>query len=209
MRYSRFKKQMDGTAGVRKPRNPNSPRKTKVEKNSKSSKKERVQQPKTSDDAGKIKEEVGVAGSSHHTPVEGTPEASTPADMDGSSVYGSVESSPFVKREPGSSGGSRYASVTPFEESTSLASSFSGGAGEMSDMYAHSFDSVGFQGYGHEYGPNVSQGMLAQQQYALDGLHMPMGHPYSGWDMQQQQIEAEDGALVKREPRWEQTYGPI
>ncbi|CAG8952097.1 hypothetical protein HYFRA_00000835 [Hymenoscyphus fraxineus] len=36
MRYSRFKKQMEGTSGVsRKPRNPNSPRKNKPKKNTK------------------------------------------------------------------------------------------------------------------------------------------------------------------------------
>ena len=197
MRYSRFKKQMDGTATVRRPRNPNFPRNTKVEKN-KSPKKEKVKNRKESDDAEKIKEEVGVAGSSHNTPVEGTPEAGIQP--------GSVEGSPFVKREPGSSNGSRYAS-TPLEESTTPASSFNGGAGEMSEMDEY-MTSFGMPVGENVYEPMMAQGVMGQQQYGM-GMNMGMGDPYQGLWEQQQHIQTEGDVLVKREPRWEPTYRQV
>jgi hypothetical protein len=126
MRYSRFKKQIDGTAAVRKPRNanPNSPRKAKADKN-KPVKKEKGKQRRDSDGggegegdgAGRIKEEVGVAGvgvNHNHTPVEGrTPSPSSSPSFQrfrhdvafsgsGSGEDGHSHShSPFVKREPG------------------------------------------------------------------------------------------------------------
>jgi hypothetical protein len=201
MRYSRFKKQMDGTASVRKPRNPNSPRK-KVEK--KSPKKEKVKARKDSVDPQKIKEEVGVAGSSHPAPVEGTPEAAFQPSME-RSFHGSVENSPFVKREPGSSNGSRYPSA-PLEESSTPASSFTGGPDEMSEvdeMYA----SFGMPGAEYMAEPMMGQAVMSQQPYGM-GMHMGMGDPYQGlWEPQQ--IEAEGGVVVKREPRWEPAYRQI
>jgi hypothetical protein len=213
MRYSRFKKQMDNPGAPstpRKPRNPNSPRKTKVEKK-KSPKK--VKDGKESDDAGKLKEEVGVAGLSHRTPVEGTPEAGIyPGSLAGSPHHGAVEGSPFVKREPGSSSASRYPSEypsTPLEESNTPASSFTG-AGEMSDMddmiAMHSFEMPGGE-YMDE--PMMAHGVLGQQQYGM-GMHMGlgMGEPLQSlWE--QHQLQAEDGVLVKREPKWEQSYDRV
>ena len=197
MRYSRFKKQIEGTASPRKPRNPNSPRKTKVEKNKSPKKVKRSDK----DDPEKIKEEVGVAGSSHHTPVEGTPEAGTQPD---SLHCSSVEGSPFVKREPGSSNGSRYAS-TPLESSPTPGSSFNEGAGEMSDMgdMLTSFTENGYE-------PMMGQGIMAHQQYGM-GMHtsIGMGDSFHGFWDPQQHVQAEGGVLVKREPRWEQTYRQI
>lgn len=200
MRYSRFKKQIEGTASPRKPRNPNSPRKTKVEKN-KSPKK--LKERSDSDDAEKIKEEVGVAGSSHHTPVEGTFEAGTQPD---SLHRSSVEGSLFVKTEPGSSNDSRYAS-TPLESSPTPGSSFNGGAGEMSDM-DDMLTSFPMPAGENEYEPMMGQGILAHQQYGM-GMHMGMDDSFHGFWDPQQQVQAEGGVLVKREPRWEHTYRQV
>jgi hypothetical protein len=201
MRYSRFKKQIEGTAAPRKPRNPNSPRKTKVEKN-KSPKKEKVKKRSDSDgreDAEKIKEEVGVAGSSHHTPVASTPEAG-PSQPD-SFHHSGVEGSPFVKREHGSSNSSRYAS-TPLEEAQTPGSSFKGGAGHMShrDEMMNSF--------GTSFGENLYPPMIGHEQYGM-GMHMGMADSFPGFWDPQQQVQAEGGVLVKREPRWEQTYRQV
>lgn len=203
MRYSRFKKGIDGPAPTPRPRNPNSPRKTKVEKN-KSPKKEKVKNWKESDDAEKLKGEVGVAGSSHNTPVEGTPEVGIqPGSME-PSLHGSVEGSPFFKGEPGSSNSSRYAS-TPFEESTTPASSFNGGAGEMNDKY---FTSFGMPIGENEYEPMMAHGVMGQQQYSMR-THMDMGDGYPGLWGQQHNIQTEGDVLVKREPRWEPTYRQV
>lgn len=140
-----------------------------------------------------------MAGSSHHTPVEGTPEAGFQPE---GSFHGSVEGSPFVKREPGSSNGSRYAS-TPLEESTTPASSFNGGADEVDEMYA----SFGMPGGEYMAEPMMGQAVMAQQQYGM-GMHMGMSDPYQGlWEPQQ--IQAEGGVMVKREPRWEPAYRQI
>ena len=191
---------MDGTASVRKPRNPNSPRKTKTPK------KEKVKQRKDSDDDEKIKEEVGVAGSSHHTPVSGShsPQADfQPEHSEGmGSFHGSGENSPFVKREPGSSSGSRYAS-TPLEEATTPASSFNGGVEEIcsDEMYA----SFGMPGGEYMAEPMMGQSVMPQQ-YGM-GLHIGLGDPYQGlWEPQEM---AEGGVPVKREPRWEPAYRQI
>lgn len=146
-------------------------------------------------------EEVGVAGSSHHTPVEGTPEAGPQPD---SFYHSSVEGSPFVKREPGSSNDSRYAS-TPLESPTPD-SSFNGGAGDMSerDEMVTSFSAP----FGENlYPPMMGQDVMSHEQYGM-GMHMGMGDSFPAfWGQQhQQQIQAEGGVLVKREPRWEQNY---
>jgi hypothetical protein len=204
MRYSRFKKQMDGTTTIRKPRNPNSPRKIKVDKN-KSPKKEKVKNQKESNEAEKIKEEVGVAGWSHHTPVEGTPEAgSQPSGME-DSFHGSVESSPFVKIEPGSSNGSRYASA-PLDESTTPASSFHSGAGDMSDV-DKMYPTFGMPDGNYMADPMMAQGVIAPQQYGM-GMHIGMGGSYQGlWG--EHHIQAEGGAMIKRKSSWEQTYHQV
>ena len=209
MRYSRFKKQMDNPGAPptpRKPRNPNSPRKTKVEKNKFPKK---VKDRKESDDAGKLKEEVGVAGLSHRTPVEGTPEAGIQlSSLAGSPYHGSVEGSSFLKREPGSSSGSRYPSEypsTPLEESNTPASSFDG-AGEVSDMddmmALHSFE---MQGGEYMTEAMTAPSVIGQQQYGM-GMHMGMGDPFQSWELHQPQIQAEDEVPVKMEPKWEQNY---
>ena len=198
MRYSRFKKQMDGTPSPRKPRNTNSPRK-KIE--NKVPKREKVKTRNDSDDAQAIKEEVGVAGSSHYTPIPATPE---PGRME-ESFHGSLGSSPFVKREPDSSNASLYAS-TPLEESTTPASSFHGGANDMSehdDMYT----SFGMPNSEYMAEPMIDQSLMSQQQYGIS-MHMGMGHHFQDmWEPQQ--IHNEGGVMVKREPRWEHSYSQI
>jgi hypothetical protein len=55
--------------------------------------------------------------------------------------------------------------------------------------------------------PMMGQAVMSQQPYGM-GMHMGMGDPYQGlWEPQQ--IEAEGGVVVKREPRWEPAYRQI
>jgi hypothetical protein len=194
MRYSRFKKQMEGTNAPKKPRAPKSPSKAKVEKKAPPPKKVKK---RSDSEAEKIKEEAGVAGSSHHTPVEGTPEAGLQPD----SYHSSIDGSPFVKREPGSSNGSRYPS-TPLEAPLTPGSSFNG-TGDLDDMgeMLNSFDMPG----GDMYEPMMGQDVMAHPQY-LVGMDMGLADSYAPYNWEPQQIQGEEGVLVKREPRWEPTY---
>ncbi|KAG0647968.1 hypothetical protein D0Z07_6039 [Hyphodiscus hymeniophilus] len=201
MRYSRFKKQMDGTPSVRKPRNSGSGRK-KVEK--KTPKKEKIKARKDSDDAQKINEEVGVAGSSHHTPVRGTPEAGFQPSTLAERFHVCLEDSPLVKRETGSSNVSLYAS-TPQEESNTPASSFHGGADDDLSEHDGLYHSFGMPGSEYLADPLMGQGLMGQQQYGM-GMHVGMGDPYQQGLWEPHQIQGEGGVLVKREPRWEHSY---
>ena len=200
MRYSRFKKQMDGAPSVRKPRNTNPPRR-RVEKTS--TRREKVEARKDSDDAQKIKEEAGVAGSSHHTPVEGSPEPDSQPGSIEDSFHGNLKAIPSVKREPGSSNVSVYAS-TPLEESTTPASSFYAGADDLSthdEMYV----SFGMPGSDYLAESMMVQSVMGQQQYGM-GMQTGMdSYHRSLWDPQQVQPEA-GVVVVKREPRWEEPY---
>jgi len=95
MRYSRFKKQMDGTAPVRRPRNPASPRKSKVEKKGKKIKK----RDQSDDEAEKIKLEVGEVGIN---PAHSESERNTPEP--GSATETSTQNSSFMSSSTGSMG---------------------------------------------------------------------------------------------------------
>lgn len=95
MRYSRFKKQMDGTASVRRPRNPASPNKKKVEKSSKSPRKVKERKPS---DGAEVKPEDSYA----------TPETESAGvkreqlASDDASIYAST---PFTSQSPTPSSG--------------------------------------------------------------------------------------------------------
>jgi len=207
MRYSRFKKQMDGTSAVRKPRNPSSsPRKPKVEKN-KSPKK--VKERKNSDD-GDIKAE---AGESQDTQIEGTPEAGTPIDPH--SHHGSPAH--MVKREPGHPSG--YP-LTPMG-SQSQSHSPSPGFGEMDGMneMMASFGMPGHeQALYHHHHQGVGVMVDADPRHVYGngmGMHMGIADPFVNegqvpWYQQQGREEGHaPGVLVKREPRWEEAYRQV
>jgi hypothetical protein len=193
MRYSRFKKQMDGTAGVRRPRNPNSPRKKKAEKAASSKTPKKIKERPASDndsdnDKAKIKFEgpssssssTGGGGSGYDT-VEGTPET------------GSVASPGLIKREPvaaSSDAGSLYTSTPGF--------------GTRADELEHMMTGFGMAGHEHLYAGVLSD---AQQQF---GMEIPMGmHDPFGGMWQPAQTHTEGRVLVKTEPRWEETYRQV
>lgn len=205
MRYSRFKKQMDGTPTVRKPRNPSaSPRKSKVEKNKFPNKKIKERNPSTDDN--KIKAEAGEAGSSQDTYIEGTPEA-RPDSQYGSPVH-------IVKREPGLQSG--YP-LTPMG-SQSQSHSPSPGFGEVSDMeMMASFGMPNHAGMAGEQGLYHQEvGVMPDSSHGF-GISMPMemSDSYAGlWHQQahaeaQAQEEGRGGTLVKTEPRWEEIYRQV
>lgn len=195
MRYSRFKKQMDGTAGVRRPRNtgPASPHKKKVEKNSKSPRKVKERNP--SDAGERIKPEAGESG---YSTAEGTPEGS-------GSTPGAV-----VKSEHASgSEESLYSTSTPVHSDSPTPSPGFPGPAEIDEIMT-SFSMPGAEHLGHEQlgHEHMYPGVLEDPNHAYGmGIQMPMGlvDPFENlWHQQQSQDEGR--VLVKTEPRWEDTY---
>jgi hypothetical protein len=206
MRYSRFKKQIDGTAGqpTRKQRNPNpSPRKPKVEKKIKKTKKDESRRE------GRIEEEAGEDSQSGYQ-TEGTPEAEV-----GSSFAESAVNSP-IKREPstglagtssnGSGSGSLY-SPTPLHHTPSPSMEMMSPTNEM-------MTSFGMPGQEQMFPLYSGMGMNAM---GAQGIHMGLSNqdPFGElchWGHQSQsqpQVEGEISVngqvLVKSEP-WEDAY---
>ncbi|KAH8593739.1 hypothetical protein B0O99DRAFT_209778 [Bisporella sp. PMI_857] len=201
MRYSRFKKQMEGTTSPKKPRNPVSPRKSKVEKNKSPGKKGKERKP--SDDEEKIKaenEEAGEVGSSQET-VDNGPEPSVRGLGLGLSM--SSAHSPMVKREPGMRSTESMSAQYPITPSESHGHSETpspgfGATGDMSDMD----EMVASFGMPQQ---SIYQGYMAESTHGYGmGMHMGMGDPYEGmWQGEQQQ---QQDVAVKSEPRWEEAY---
>lgn len=220
---------MDGTSAVRRPRT-NTPRKNKVEKN-KSPRKIKENRESEDEEEGKshIKREAGGMTESLSRPqtADGTsgsqPQSqSLNFDLEPSLSQGPNQgidhASPvpnMVKREPGSSSNGQYtygAPLTPLESSTP-ASSFNSGD-MMTDEMMNSF------GMGH----GITTAMYDSMESPLSngfsmGMHMGMGDPFEGiWDghtghgvsgcvgREANDVLGEGGVLVKREPRWEESY---
>jgi hypothetical protein len=204
MRYSRFKKQMDGTAGVKKPRNPASPRKPKAEKKTSPKK---VKEFKD-ENADSIKRENG-SQEPHFT--EGTPEAASaglglgvpPSTLQHISQCNSslphystpIPESSVVKKEPGLA---QYP-MTPGSQNQSPSPDFHGASqlSDMDDMMALSFG-MPYDGHGNGYGmmmPDPFQELWQQQQQQQ---HQQQPHS--------PQVGADGEVLVKREERWDDAY---
>jgi len=217
MRFSRYKKQMDGTAAVRRPRDPNSPRK-KVEKNksprkgkSKSNKKE-----EDDDDGEKIKLEPGSR--------QGTVESDAGSERlekkvkrePGLGATSSSESQHTPRTLPGTPG-SRYVREASASPSPGPSERFHG-AGDMSDM-----DEMGFSfgmpgeeaGMAGMYAPMMGEGTGSGFSMGL-GMQMGLGDPFAGlWHGGNGgqggggiQVRESD-VLVKTEPRWEEAYRQV
>jgi hypothetical protein len=214
MRYSRFKKQMDGTATVRRPRGPNSPRK-KVEKN-KSPRKGKSKANKgeeDDDEAEKIKLEPGSrqgtvesdAGSERHErKVKLEP---------GLGVASSSESQPTPRTMPGTPS-SRYVREASASPSPGPSEWFDR-AGDMSEMdeMGVSFGMPGEEaGMASMYAPMMGEGVGGGFGMGM-GMQMGLGDPFGGhWQGGHGgqggggiQV-GEGGVLVKTEPRWEDAY---
>jgi len=225
MRYSRFKKQMDGTATVRRPRGPNSPRK-KVEK-------------KPSPRKGKSKaggKQEDEDGGGYHGEVKSEPGSSRQGtvESDGDGGAGSERVEKRVKLEPGvgvgvasSSGTPRTMPSTPSsryvrEASASPSEPFEA-AGDMSEMDEMGF-SFGMQGeepgMAGIYTPMMGEGLGVGGGFGMGmGMSMQMGlgdsfeglwqggqgHGHGGQGSGRLQV-GEGGVLVKSEPRWEEAY---
>lgn len=197
MRYSRFKKQMDGTATVRRPRNstPASPRKLKVEKNTKSPRK--VKERDLSDSTEVVKSEASESG---YGTAEGTPEAGTEIST--------------VKSEhiPGSEE-NLYSATTPVNYDSPTPSPGFAASQDMDDMMS----SFGMPGSGHLTHGHLGHSHLfsgdledPNQAYGLD-IPMPIGmsDPFGTiWHQHQPQSQTggEGNVPVKIEPSWEETY---
>jgi hypothetical protein len=197
MRYSRFKKQMEGTAAVRRPRSsaPPSPNKKRVEKNTKSSRKVKERQPS---DAGndRVKSEASESG---YGTAEGTPEAGSEAAS--------------IKREHIAAGEENllYSINTPVNSEPPTPSPGFAASQDMDDMMS----SFGMPGAEHMSHGHLSHGPMfpgvmedPNQAYGL-GMQMPMGlvDPFENlWHQPPSQADGEENVLVKTEERWEETY---
>jgi len=179
MRYSRFKKQMDGNASVKRHRNTPSPKKVKVEK--------KVPSKKVKEKSSEVKTEESSSQDTLGTPAPEPELHGLGLDM------GQIEER-IVKRES-----SEMRNTYPMTPSDSHIQSQtqtpSPGFGEMGGMSQMAMD---FSGYGMQDG-------MYQEGYEM-GLQMGM----EGYDWQQPHDQAHNvGILVKREPRWEETYRPV
>jgi hypothetical protein len=210
MRYSRLKRQLDGTVAARPPRNPNTPRRSRIEKN-KSPKKTKRQDHSDDEEDENIKLEGDGSSSSRSNSVDRIPESGT---------------GPVVKSEPGL--GSRSVSdgtplpTTPrrlfgeYEEdheNETPGGSFEGGNINDIDEMLTSFgegmyptmmgDHHPAGGMGHlPYGMNMQMGMGNQFETIWDPATEQLGQGGHHPVMQ----DAEGNVLVKREPRWEDNF---
>lgn len=204
MRYSRFKKQMEGNPGPKKPRGSGTPRK-KVEKNKKSSPKKMKHEAGTDDESRRIKmehggrnEEVGDDDDS----AAPTPEAGSFATSPSHSNSHSHSPSPYIKHEPNLRSFAGYP-MTPLGSASQTPSpGFGDESGSvMNDEMLGSFSAPG-HAYGHDH---ENEGL-----YAAHPSEFGMGMGHMGdvfgdmWQAPQQC--GEGGVLVKREPRWEEGY---
>lgn len=236
MRYSRFKKQMEGTAPVRRPRLNNSgspsssPKKTKVEKSAAKSPRKIKERAQSEAVGERVKPEASESG---YGTGEGTPEAA------GHETH--TPSAGVVKREHISSGEENlnlYTPVTPSSSSPTPSPGFGGASSQDMDEMLHSFslpghDHMSHEHMGHEHmsHEHMSHAQMfpgvmedPNQAYGL-GMQMPLGmgimvDPFSdglwGGDHEHGQglrREGEihgagegSGVLVKTEERWEEGY---
>ncbi|KAH8657165.1 hypothetical protein BGZ60DRAFT_434810 [Tricladium varicosporioides] len=212
MRYSRFKKQMDGTKDiVRKQKNPASPRKNRVEKKQ-TTKKEKVKKDRENDDAETFKQE-------REDTVESEPGTGLERSMVVKSEPSEHESratpspyTPLSQTHPHS----HNSTPSPSQSQQSFGP-LGAGMGDMDDMM-HSFGvpSLG-DGGGGIYTSMMSDGFEPSMGM---GMQMAMTDPFENlWHQETQEQHAEhaerhdrtgnfeEGYVnVKTEPRWEEAY---
>lgn len=228
MRYSRFKKQMDGTATVRRPRGPNSPRK-KVEKNKSPKKgKAKAKEEDEDEDDSQVKREPGMgsrqgtAESEAHSGVEGRVEKGVKLEpgrglASASHTHsGSLPTPMTMPNTPSSS--SRYVREASASPSPGPSERFEAGdIGEIDEM-GFSFGMHGEEpmyggvplmgegvGMGASFGGGFGMGM---------GMQMGLGDPFDGmWQGHSGHggnggsvMHGGEGVHVKTEPRWEEAY---
>jgi len=183
MRYSRFKKQMEGvpaSPSPRKPRESKSPRKSKVEKNKSGVKRER------------LKRSAAPANFKLETP-EMTPDVGGPAIKAESEMPATPPSQPSYLESP--------------SPSPSPGQSFGHGhgMGEVDDMMT----SFGMPSNNGLYPPSMMGGGFGSGLTPM-GMGMGMDPFESVWRQQEHESQpgmgGESGVHVKKEPRWEGAY---
>ena len=227
MRYSRFKKQMDGTATKPRARGPNSPRKQRVEKKPRKSKGKGNDAKAESEDEDdeRVKPEPGMR--------HGTVESDRVSAADGGRMQKRVKLEPGVgvasssgtpRTMPGTPGSSnRYLREVSASPSPGPSERFD--AGDMSDMGEMGF-SFGIPGEeagipGMYDAPMMNEGMGGGF-----GMGMPLqigfGEPFEGLWQGGAHAHApahgrgyggpggsglhHESVMVKTEPRWEEAY---
>ncbi|KAF4625464.1 hypothetical protein G7Y89_g12702 [Cudoniella acicularis] len=209
MRYSRFKKQMDGTTGiVNKQKNPR-PRKSKVEKNKAVKKEKGKKSREEEDDAEKVKQEREDTVESEGG-VELKREMEMVVKSEPSERESSVMPSPFT---PHSQTYSNSQNSTPSpSQSHHGFGPFGAGMGDMDEMLV-SFGAPSMTG---EVYPMLDHGFGGGMGV---GMNIGMGDPYepSLWHHHSHEQQAAHAGMhrrdqtigddvVKTEPRWEEAY---
>jgi hypothetical protein len=221
MRYSRFKKQMEGTAPVRRPRNNNSgspsssPKKAKVEKNATKSLRKVKERAPSNATSERVKTEASESG---YGTAEGTPEAAGHETQN--------PSAGVIKREHLSSRDENLHLYTPVTPASMSPTPSPGGftASQDMDEILHSFSMPGHDNMTHEpmghaqmypgvmEDPNqVAYGMAIQMPLGMDMMEDPFTHGMWGEDDEHGRHEQErggesNGVTVKTEERWEDGY---
>jgi hypothetical protein len=235
MRYSRFKKQMDGTASVRRPRGPNSPRRAKVEKSSnKSPRKGKGKAKDEEDGEGRVKAEPEM-GSSRQGTVEsegaGAEERRErriklePGLGLGLASASHSEGQPTPRTMPNTPSSSRYVREASASPSPGPSERFEGGDMSEMDEMGFSFGMHGEEAMPGLYGgaPLMGEGLGGNEAFGggfgmgmgmqmglgdpFEGLWQGHGHPHGGHTGQGSSMHAGEGRVhVKTEPRWEEAY---
>jgi hypothetical protein len=227
MRYSRFKKQMDGTATARRPRGPNSPRKSKVEKNKSPRKgKGKAKEEDEESQSSGIKAEPGMSSRQGTAESEAVSERMEkrvklePGLRFGAASTSHSESQPTPRTMPNTpTSSSRYvreASASPSPGPHSDHERFD--AGEMDEMgfsFGMHGDEPGMPGMPGMYAPLIGGEFEMGHLGGIGGMgmQMGMGDMYKGlWQGNShggnggQRMHGEGGVHVKTEPRWEEAY---
>lgn len=192
MRYARFKKQMEGTVGERKPRAPATPRKRKDGKKRGSPKNEERQpcEDVMNDD---VRREAPASGlSSAARTAEPTPEAGEMGLAIGQPRFDSHDGSPgpSIKREPGLA---RYP-MTPHSQSQTPSPEFA------VDMAHHRVD-MAHHSFGYGMAPTgLSPG------YGMSGLHDQVLPQWQGEENAFYPQEYHEPMYIKREGTWDDEY---
>jgi len=222
MRYSRFKKQMEGTSSVRRPRRPNAPRKTKVDKKTAATKiKERTS------NAGLKLEPMGDEIASP-APTELT-EDKTPVPDSSSGMVIDPQTPPTavaIKPDPEtvSSDSSNLPTPYPNTPESPMSHSTNSSPTFPSPIPAltrpcRPFDGRDMVAWGQNSGPDqtlfqpdmMSGGMMVHQNGFNDMEMTLMQHEYENlWGFQIHGNEFGNGdVFIKPEPRWDDAYRRI
>jgi len=222
MRYARFKKQMEGTSSVRRPRKPNAPKKTKVDKKTAASK----AQERTSNAGLKLEPMDGEIASP--VPTAQADKEKTPVPDSSSGMVTDPQTPPTtatIKCDPEtvSSDSSNLPTPYPNTPESTMSHSTNSSPTFPSPISTWTrpcrpFDGRNMVAWDQNSGPDqtlfqpdmVNGGMIHQNGFNDMGMSL-MQHEYENlWGFQNHGNEIGNGDIfIKSEPRWDDAYRRI